>query len=118
YGVYYLRNFYFQGSYQLRSKASTQNEEIFSQPSYYTFSVGFYIKGWNLEASVRNLFRTDYLKGYSYMSYPNFQVDTNYYGTAFRRNFWLTATYTFKYGKKVNEERIDRGSSASSGIVK
>lgn len=118
YGIYYLRDFYFQASYQLKERGATQYEKYILRPSYYSFSVGFNIKGWNIDASVRNPFRSDYFKGFSYMDYYNYKGSINYYGTAYRRNFWLTATYSFKYGKKVKEEGIDRGSSAASGIVK
>ncbi len=51
------------------------------------------------------------------MEYENYRESKNYYGTAFRRNIWLNATYTIRYGKKLREESIDRGSSSSSGIV-
>ncbi len=116
-GMYYFGNFYVQASYELKDRRSLQFERIYVRPSYYTFSIGWNIKNWKISASARNIFRSDYSKGYSYMDYTNYKADINYYGTAYRRNFWINATYTFKYGKKVKEEGIDRGSSASSGIV-
>ena len=116
-GTYYFGNFYARAAYELSQRSSSQSEKLYVRPSYYTLSFGFNIRSWKIEASARNVFRSDYKKGYSCMEFSNYQSETNYYGTAYRRKFWIKATYTVKYGKKVKEDRIDRGSSAVSGIV-
>lgn len=114
---YYLDNVYFSGIYEFAERESNLNERMYDRPCYYLFSAGWSGKGWNLSVRMSNIFRSDFKKGCAYMEYANYQASTTYFGSAYRRNIWLNATYTFKYGKKLREENIDRGSSTSSGIV-
>lgn len=114
---YYLGHFYFNGMYEFAQKESNLTERIYDRPCYYLLSAGWSEKGWNVSVRLSNIFRSDFKKGWSYMEYENYRATATYYGSAYRRNIWLNATYTFRYGKKISEENIDRGSSTSSGIV-
>lgn len=114
---YYLGNVYFSGMFEFAEKESNLLERMYDRPCYYLLSAGWSGKGWNLSVRLSNIFRSDFKKGWTYMEYDNYRAATTYYGSAYRRNIWLNATYTFRYGKKLCEENIDRGSSTSSGIV-
>lgn len=114
---YYLGNVYFSGMFEFAEKESNLLERMYDRPCYYLISAGWSGKGLNLSVRLSNIFRSDFKKGWTYMEYENYRAATTYYGSAYRRNIWLNATYTFRYGKKLREENIDRGSSTSSGIV-
>lgn len=117
YGVYYFGKFYLQASYDFENRGVTQEMRVYDRPSSYFISLGYFIKGWNIDVNASNFFRSDYLTSYSVMDFDVYKNSSCSYSKQYRRNFWLSATYTFKYGKKIKEERIDRGSQVSSGMV-
>lgn len=114
---YYFGNFYLRGYFEFGEKETTRSERYYDRPCYYLLSGGWGIKGWRISVDLKNIFRSDYLKGESYMDYGNYRAYNSYYGIPYRRNIMFNISYTFKYGKKVREENIDRGSSSNSGIV-
>ena len=114
---YYFGNFYLRGYFEFGEKEATWSERYYDRPCYYLLSGGWGIKGWRISVDLKNIFRSDFLKGESYMDYGNYRAYNSYYGIAYRRNIMFNISYTFKYGKKVREENIDRGSSSNSGIV-
>ncbi len=115
--VYYLGDFYFVGQYEFRSKSSDSYWNRMDQPSYYVFRAGWSRKGWNICADIRNPFRSSWQKGSGSQVYENYSNSVINYGAAYRRQFWITATYTVSYGKKLKVEGIGRGNTISSGIV-
>ncbi len=115
--VYYLGKFYFRASYDFPTKTASSYYIRSDNPSYYQFSAGWGNKGWNVSAIFRNPFRSNWEKMSSFTSYHNYTAYETNYGSAYRRQFWITATYTISYGKKISNDGIDRGKSVSSGIV-
>lgn len=115
--TYYWGKFFLNAQYEFREKSATMFMDRIEHPSYYTLFFGWSNSNLNVSASVRNFFRTNTQKGASYMVYDNYSRQEIMHGSSYKRNIWLTVIYTFGYGKKLKEDRIDRGSSATSGIV-
>ncbi len=115
--TYYLGNFYINAEYEFPEKTANMSQKRLDHPSYYTLYLGWSNSGFNISATIRNIFRSSTQKGTADMVYDNFSRYDVYHGAAYKRNLWLTVIYTFRYGKKLKVDSIDRGSSASSGIV-
>lgn len=115
--VYYIGDFYLYGSYEFAEKRSSVFINREDLPSYYQIAAGWSKKGWNLSVDIKNPFRSNYRKNTVCTIYDNYSSFSTYFGTAYRRQFWINATYTISYGKKLKIEGIGRGNSVSSGIV-
>ncbi len=115
---YYLRDFYFNGYYQFKSKTATTQYQRIDRPSYYSLSAGWSNRGWNISVIIQNFFRSSKLKAIEYMAYDNYNSSQQIFGGAYARSVWVHIYYTIGYGKKVKEDGIDRGKYNSSGIVK
>lgn len=115
---YYLGDFYFYLSYQLKSKKATQIYQLSESPASSYFNIGWSKNGLNISASIDNIFKSSRLSGKTYMQYENYSKRQINFSDDYRRMAWLSLTYTFNYGKKVKTDGIDKGSSISSGILK
>lgn len=115
---WFVGNFYVRGSFEFAGREVTQFERVFDQPCYYLVAAGWSSKGLRISAQLNNPFRSDFKKLWTYKEYENYSAKTDYFGTAYRRNIWINVSYTFHYGKKLKEDSIDKGSSASSAIVR
>ena len=114
---YYIGDFYFSAMYifgNKRASVYTVKEDL---PSYYNVSGGWSRNGWNLQAEVTNPFRYGKKQQTEYTFYDNYTRIETYFGSHCRCQFWLKATYTIGYGKKLKADNIGKGSSISSGIV-
>ena len=116
--VYYFKNFYFNGYYSSNKKLANENTRRISTPSFYGVCAGWSKFGLNVDVQFDNFFRSTYHYGYTLMSHNNFSSRADQFSLGYHRRAWLNIAYTFSYGKKVREERLDKGSSVSSGIVR
>ncbi len=115
---WYFGNFYLRAYFEFAQRDANQYERIYDQPCYYTLTAGWGAKGWKISAQLNNPFRSDFKKLWTVMDYGNYRSETDYFGTAYRRNLWINVSYTFNYGKRLREENIGKGLSPSSGIVR
>ena len=114
---YYIKDFYFYAFYSSAQNQATQYVQERKAPSYYGVNAGWAKYGLNISIQLANFFRSNYNAGSSFMSYDNYSTRTDYFNLNYHRGGTLNISYTINYGKKVQEERLSRGSSVSSGIV-
>lgn len=117
---YYLGNFYFQASYQLKDDyLDSYMNSIIRTRDYYSLMTGWSNSAWNLRLSVSNIFD----KGR--MCYEN-ECHSQYYsskttvnGPTYCPQINFTVSYTVGYGKKINHENeVGERAGAASAIIK
>lgn len=118
--TYYLRNFYFQASYQTRNMTVQGNRGVvYKDRDFYQVLAGWSRANWNVRLSAMNLFRNDWLAATNTLSTPLYYETRFSNSNNFHRRINLSVTYTIGYGKKVqrgNEAGEVQG--ASSAIMK
>lgn len=114
---YYIKDFYFYAWYSSPQNIATEFVQERKTPSNYGINAGWSKHNLNISLLLGNMFRSNYYAGSSYMSYENYSSRKEYFALSSNRCALLEISYTLNYGKKVKEERLDRGASVASGIV-
>ncbi|TGY75099.1 hypothetical protein [Lepagella muris] len=118
---YYLGDFNFSASYDApkRYYDGSSTPAIIKSRDYYAISAGWAKGAWNLNLSLRNIFRWDWKTFESVSDYECYSDRTTYYGTDRHANIALTATYSIDFGRKTNRENELREQQLnSSGILR
>lgn len=120
--LYYLGKFNFALSYQ--SADATDNYDSMSgiwtrNKDFFTAQVGWSNNTWNISVSAQNLHRWNWRSSHETMSSPYYYVNRWTSNASRHASVQLSATYTFGFGKKINQSNdISKQSGASSGILK
>lgn len=113
---YNWRNFFISAYYQ-SPFADMNFSGRWEQPSYYNMTLGYGNGDIYVDFEMRNIFRDDWKYNESYYISEKYTTKGNTYGGILHRNFSITLTYTFGYGKKVNRNsEISKGSFVNVGI--
>lgn len=85
-------------------------------PMSYTISAGWASKGWNLQISAVNPFRSSWEVSHDTLYTRWFDSSIRRYGADYHRRLTLSITYTFNYGRKLKggNEMNGQGSISSS----
>lgn len=120
--LYYWGNFNFAVSYQSgnatdnydsKSGIWTKNKDAF------TIQAGWSNASWNIRLAAHNLQRWNWRSSYDSMKSDSYSVNKWFSNASSHAFILLSATYTFGFGKKVNQNNdISKQSGASSGILK
>ncbi|MCM1152274.1 MAG: outer membrane beta-barrel family protein [Muribaculum sp.] len=119
YAVYFLKNFSFSAYWQTPSKQVSsycfeKNRNIYQ----YGLAVGYNVKNWAFELLAKNFFRNSYVGYYASITTPNYRHKVSSENNNAHRNFSLTISYTFEYGKKINDHsQIQSLQNAASVIL-
>lgn len=118
---FYLRTVYFGATYNTPTgyPDGCMNGEWITPRSSYTFQVGWSNRNWNLRFFTRNFLRYNTYATKATMNSTYYDTIRLRYSAAFAGFFQIMATYTFRYGKKVNEGNdAYKANGAESGILK
>ena len=120
--LYYLGNFNFALSYQ--SANATDNYDSMSglwtrNKDVFVIQGGWSNGSWNIILTTQNIQRWNWRASHDAMSSTSYSV-SKWTSNVSRHAFvQLSATYTFGFGKKINNNTdISKQSGASSGILK
>lgn len=118
--TYYLNNFYFQASYQTPMRTIQGNRAAYYKDrDYYQLLAGWSKSGWNIRLTAINLFRSDWLGATQIINAPLYSETKLQGGNYYHRRLNLSVTYTFNYGKKVQQgNEVGEQSGAASAILK
>ena len=119
-GTYYLSNFYFQAFYRSPDKSMFDyNPAIQKSRNYYGLIIGWGNSNWNLRFSAYNVFSKKWDSGDTWITSPLYSEHKVNYGNTAHARILLSATYTFGYGKKLQQgDEVGAQSGASSAIIK
>lgn len=115
--IYYTwRNFFISASYQ-SPFAALNFSQWSKQPCYYNMKLGYGNGDLYVDFEMRNIFRSHWKSSeFNYIS-DFYTTDGRSYGGTFHRNFKITLSYSFGYGKKLNKAgEISKASMISTGI--
>lgn len=118
--TYYLGNFYFFGWYMTPSKYQQTHSGIISHtPSKYKIAIGWGKGAWNISASAFNFATTSWKNHEESLTSEYYSFDRTTFGTQHHAKYYISATYTIGYGKKLqrNDETSGAG-TAGSAILK
>lgn len=117
---YYLRHIFFNVYYDSAwSYLDGDTAFLRKMPMTLSVSAGYAWRRWNIQLSVVNPFRSTWQTScdtFTSRWYDNKMVQ---YGSQYHRNITLSATYTFNYGKKIDQSAeltVDR--SISTAILR
>ncbi|MCM1139448.1 MAG: outer membrane beta-barrel family protein [Muribaculum sp.] len=118
--TYYLNNFYFQASYQTPMRTIQGNRAAYYKDrDFYQLLVGWSKSGWNIRLTAIDLFRSDWLGATQTINAPLYSETKLQGGNYYHRRLNLSVTYTFNYGKKVQQgNEVGEQSGAASAILK
>ena len=118
--TYYLNNFYFQASYQTPGRTIQGNRAAYYKDrDFYQLLAGWSKSGWNIRLTAINMFRSDWLGATQTIDAPIYSETKLQGGNYYHRRLNLSVTYTFNYGKKLQQgNEIGEQSSAASAIMK
>lgn len=118
--TYYLNNFYFQASYQTPMRTIQGNRAAYYKDrDFYQLLAGWSKSGWNIRLTAINLFRSDWLGATQTINAPLYSETKLQGGNYYHRRLNISVTYTFNYGKKVQQgNEVGEQSGAASAILK
>ena len=118
--TYYLNNFYFQTSYQTPMRTIQGNRAAYYKDrDFYQLLAGWSKSGWNIRLTAINLFRSDWLGATQTINAPLYSETKLQGGNYYHRRLNISVTYTFNYGKKVQQgNEVGEQSGAASAILK
>lgn len=117
---YYLGNFFFSGYYGSPSSyVDGETSFLRKMPSEYSLSVGWAARGWNIQFTAANLFRSSWRISEDTLRTRWYDTAAVRFGADFHRRFALSVTYTFSYGRKVdNSAEITPDGDISTSILR
>lgn len=99
---YYLRNFIFNAYYDSGSSyVDGENAYLRKMPASYSVSVGWASRGWNIQLSLVNPFRSSWQLSKDTLATRWYDSRVTQFGPEYHRRISLSVSYTFNYGKKV-----------------
>lgn len=120
--LFYLGNFNFAIAYQ--SADATDNYDSMSglwtrNKDVFIIQAGWSNGRWNIIMTAQNLQRWNWRASHDIMSSTNYSVNRLTSNESSHAFVQVSATYTFGFGKKINNDNdISKQSGASSGILK
>lgn len=127
----FLYNFsarYYFGKFHISAYCNSGEDMLIQQSMWSTrerdhftwgLTAGWGNGKWTVQATAYNLFRTSWVDYRTWLNSKYFSSKTVDYSSTAHQWFKVTATYTFRYGKKVRKgDEISEGSDASSAIMK
>lgn len=88
-------------------------------PAGYSFTAGWASKGWNLQISLVNPFRSSWETSKDSLVSQWYDNTITQFGATYHRRISLTATYTFSYGRKiVSDNELTGDNVISTSILK
>lgn len=116
---YYLKNIYFSVNYNAPRHSISQENRILRMPSYYSVTAGWGAHGFNVSVTGSDIFRSSDKSVYVERAYENYSTWTQEYSRSVSRGVSLQLSYSFSYGKKVQQDNgLGRTGEISSGILK
>lgn len=113
---YSFRNFYVSGDFD--SKSFTCSAwQLYYVPATYNFDLGWSNGNLNVRLRMYNLFSSSYKSTVGWFDTAHYSKKTQYYHQSMYRNFLLSVTYSFSYGKKVKHDEISVPQGVQSGIL-
>lgn len=118
---YYLGEFFFN-AYWNSSSSYVDGETCFlrKMPSDYSAGAGWAHRGWNIQLSLVNIFRTSWQISHDVVNTPFYSNTMAQFGPDSHRRISLSITYTVNYGgKKLNHNNeISKQRATGSAILK
>ncbi len=116
---YYLNNFYFSGYYySKKAEIFHWNNVKRTTRQRYCLSVGWNNSNWNLRCSVYNLFNRGYISQTREVVSPLYHSVSTLFSSDSHPFIFLSAVYTFGYGKKIERgNEVGRQSGGASAIM-
>lgn len=88
-------------------------------PEGYNFSIGWGNGDWHIAAYTSNTFRSSWKANTHEIITDNYHSYSQRYGGSYHRDFNISVTYSFSYGKKIERKDIvTQLNEAESGILK
>lgn len=101
---YYLRNLIFNAYYDSGSSyVDGENAYLRKMPASYSISAGWALRGWNIQLSLVNPFRSSWQLSKDTLTTRWYDSRVTQFGPEYHRRISLSVSYTFNYGKKVNQ---------------
>lgn len=89
------------------------------EKSAYSAIVGWGNSAWNFQARLTNPFRWNWRSGSSHTTSANYDVDKTFYGAGSHCFVFVSATYTFGFGKKIQQgNEASQQTGTASSILK
>lgn len=134
-GVYNLNNHdpvcqatanYYFGKFNLFAYYCTPSKYLEEENGYtertatrYMLSIGWHHGPWHTSITAYNFLHTDWVSNNMTLRSRYFDYDTKEYNTGMHQRFSFSVSYTFNYGKKINDRNETFGSgTAPSAILK
>ncbi len=117
--TYYVGNFEISGRYMTPQKqlSAWSGGTVTRYPSIYEFAVSYNVGSLKLTADITQAFNHGTRKREQYVGSPHY-AERSWWSGQFDRGVFLSASYTFSYGKKVRMgNELGRGSSGGSAIL-
>lgn len=117
--TYYVGNFEISGRYMTPQKqlSAWSGGTVTRYPSIYEFAVSYNVGNLKLTADITQAFNHGTRKREQYVGSPHY-AERSWWSGQFDRGVFLSASYTFSYGKKVRMgNELGRGSSGGSAIL-
>ncbi len=116
---YYLGKFFFNAYYDTGySYVDGENAYLRKIPMSYSAGAGWASKGWNIQLSLVNLFQSAWKLSKDTLTTRWYVSSMTQFGSDYHQRISLTVTYTFNYGKKVNQSgEINSEKNISTSIL-
>lgn len=101
---YYLGDFFFNAYYDSGSSyVDGENAYLRKMPMSYSAGAGWSSHGWNVQLSLVNLFQSSWRLSKDTLTTRWYDSSVTQFGSDYHRRILLSLTYTFNYGRKVNQ---------------
>ncbi|WP_288088515.1 outer membrane beta-barrel protein [Bacteroides acidifaciens] len=116
---YSLGKFFFNAYYDSRnSYVDGENAYLRKMTNSYSLSAGWTAQNWNLQLSIINPFQSSWGISKDTLTTSWYDSNVTQLGSDYHRRISLTVTYTFNYGKKVNQSgELSGKKNVSSSIL-
>lgn len=117
---YYLGNIFLSAYYDSgTSYVDGENAYLRKVPMSYSLGAGWSSHGWNVQLSLVNLFRSSWELSKDTLNTRWYDSSVTQFGSDYHRRISLSVTYTFNYGRKVNQSgELSAEKSVSTSILR
>ena len=120
--TYYWKNWYLTAYYSLAQKQldeSNMNAIMSRGKDYYSLKIGWSNGDWNVSATACNIFRGNWLEQSSWIKSRWFDQTTRTYSVNSHQFVSLAVSYTFNFGKKIQQgDELQNSGGGSSAIMR